>query len=166
MEPIAVRFLLTRDYIVRFTWISGLVPILVITILAILGSAFAVATPPEGSPLDLSSIVPGIVGIVFAWIGLPLLSLWSTRGMRGEALDIVFSDEGIRADGLGRHGLGEWSTVTSASIRGPFLLVKMRAGGTTGIPTAAFSSPAQVAGLLETIRGHIKANKALSAAKA
>jgi len=165
MEPIAVRFFLTRAYIVTFTWIVGLVPILIITILAIFASFVAVKTPPEGSPLDLGSILPGIIGIAVVWVGFPLSALWSTRGLRGDPVDMVFSDEGIRADGLGRHGLGEWSTVTGASIRGPFLLVKMRAGGTTGIPTTAFSSPAQAAGLLETIRAQINANKAVGAAK-
>jgi len=166
MEPIAVRFFLTRAYIVTFTWISALVPIIIITLVAIFGTFIALKTPPDGSPLDLGSVLPGIAFIAFGWIGIPLVGLWSTRGLRGDPVDMVFSDEGIRADGLGRHGLGEWSTVTGASIRGPFLLVKMRAGGTTGIPTAAFASPAQVDGLLETIRAHVKSNKALAAAKA
>ena len=120
---------------------------------------------PDGSPLDLGSVLPGFVFIAFGWIGIPLVGLWSTRGLRGEPIDMVFSDEGIRSDGFGRHGLGEWSTVTGASIRGPFLLVKMRAGGTTGIPIAAFASPAQAAGLLEAIRAHIKAYKAPGLAK-
>lgn len=165
MEPIAVRFFLTRAYIVTFTWISGLVPIIVITLVAIFGTFVALKTPPDGSPLDLGSVLPGIAFIAFGWIGIPLVGLWSTRGLRDAPVDMVFSDEGIRSDGFGRHGLGEWSTVTGASIRGPFLLVKMRAGGTTGIPTSAFGSPAQVAGLLTTIQAHIQANKVGASAK-
>jgi hypothetical protein len=41
----------------------------------------------------------------------------------------------------------------------------MRAGGTTGIPTSAFKSPAQVAALLATIQAHIQTNKVVASAK-
>lgn len=165
MEPISVRYVITRLYFFGSWWAAGLKMVLVFCgIGAFLIWLGFVTTDSLGGP-DLGSIFPGIAFALFILLGIPLLGQWQGRTWIGQSIDLAFSDEGIRQDSFGRHFQGDWSALKSVKRRGGYVLVNLRGSGTLALPVSAFSSRAQIDTLITIAGERIAASKALAAPK-
>jgi hypothetical protein len=153
MEPIAIRYVLTRQSILELNWVANLRVIIVVSVLAAFAVLVGLGTGDTGSVFSVLAVAALIN------LGLPLLGLYQVRSWTGEPVEVAFTDDGIRQDSFDRHFQGDWSAVKSFKRRLGFLLISLRGGGTFGIPVTVFASPAQVETLLSIARERVTSTK-------